>query len=80
MALKNLKGKGEKFFKVYRDTDILATSLPPFHKGKKTTLELNQDDDVESSEEVTVQGKKTTYYDLVVVKAYLKLKPDKMRS
>ena len=78
--MKTLDGKGEKFFRLYNDCDMLAASLPAFYRGKKTMLELKQDDDVESTEEVTYQGKKTTYYDLVVVKAYLKMKPEKMRS
>ena len=65
---------------MYQDSDFLAASLPPFYRGKKTTLELKQDDDVESTEEVTIQGKKTTFYDLAVVKEYLKLKPENLRS
>ena len=75
-----MDGKGEKYFRVYQDADFLTANLPAFHKGNRTILELKQDDDVESTEEVTLQGKKTTFYDLAVVKAFLKLKPEKMRS
>lgn len=65
---------------MYQDSDFLAASLPHLYRGRSTTLELKQDDDVESTEEVTIQGKKTTFYDLDVVKKALKLKPEKMRS
>ena len=48
--------KGEKFFRVYADADVLI-GLPKFDKeGNDCLVDSTQDDDVESDDEVVQSG------------------------
>ncbi len=80
MRLKTLDLKGEKYFKVYRDSDVLP-DLPNFARdGKETLIDSTQDDDVESDEEVMNSGVQTSFKDLLVVKDYLRHNPERVRA
>ena len=49
--------RGEKFFRVYQDSDVLSGEFPQFNaQGKETIVDSAQDDDVESDEEVVRSG------------------------
>ena len=48
--------------------------------GQETLVDSTQDDDVESDEEVMQSGVQTSYKDLLAVKDYLKLKPDRVKT
>lgn len=71
--------QGEKFFRVYSDKDVLA-DLPTLDKdGNDTLVDSAQDDDVESDDEVVRSGVQTSFRDLLVVKDYMKVNPEKVR-
>ena len=72
--------KSEKFFRVYADADVL-TGLPKFDKeGNDCLVDSTQDDDVESDDDVVQSGIHTSFRDLLVVKDYMKLPPEKVRT
>ncbi len=55
--------------------------FPQFNaQGKETIVDSAQDDDVESDEEVVRSGVQTSFKDLLVVKDWLKLHPEKVRQ
>lgn len=56
LKLSALDHKGEKYFKVYADDDVIA-DLPSVNKrGQETLVDSAQDDDVESDDEVVQSG------------------------
>jgi len=81
LRLKTLDLAGEKFFRVFKDSDVLGNDLPQFnHEGRETLVDSAQDDDVESDEEVMRSGVQTSLKDLLIVKDWLRLHPDKIRK
>lgn len=72
--------KGQKFFRVYQDSDVLQGLTNLVKDGRENLIDSTQDDDVESDEEVTRNGIQTSFKDLLVVKDYLaKNQPEKIR-
>ena len=74
---------GEKFFRVYKEADLPGFDFSEFKpaKGDKEDclVDSTQDDDVNTDTEVLNSGTNTCYKDLLVVKDYLKHRPDKVR-
>ena len=55
--------------------------LPALDKnGKDNLIDSTQDDDVESDEDVMQSGVKTSFKDLLVVKDYLRHKPEQVKK
>ena len=80
VRLKTLDLKAEKYFKVYRDSDVIP-NLSSFNKnGKEVLIDSAQDDDVESDDEVVNSGIQTSFKDLLVVKDYLRHNPERVRA
>lgn len=50
------------------------------NKGKEILIDSAQDDDLESDEGVMQSGVQTSIGDLLVVKDYLKLKPERVKT
>ena len=81
MRLKTLDLKAEKYFHVYRDSDVIPDLKQLKTKdGKDALIDSAQDDDVESDEEVMNSGVQTSFKDLLIVKDYLRHQPEKVRA
>ena len=78
LRLKTLDLKGEKFFRVYNDADVIAGLHKYDKQGRETLQDSTQDDDLESDEGVMQSGVQTSMGDLLVVKDYLKLNPERV--
>ena len=77
----SLDGLSTKAFPVFADYDAYTEKLPKFDEdGQETMIELEQDDDVESDEDVVRSGEYTSKKDLLVVKDWLRKPAEHIRT
>ena len=81
IALKTLDKSKVKFFKVFKESDMpdFDFSMLKGKKGEVPNFESTQDDDVNTDTEVLNNGKNKCFKDLLVVKEYLRHRPEKVR-
>ena len=69
LKLRALKSNKERYFKVYQDDDVIAgIEKMRTAKGEEAFVQTNQDDDLESDEDVVRSGIKTSMRDMLVVR------------
>lgn len=81
IKLKTLDKTGEKFFRVFKESDMPNFDFSKLRgkKGEEVLIDSTQDDDVNTDTDVLNSGTNKCYKDLLVVKDYLRHKPEKVR-
>lgn len=81
IKLKTLDKTGEKFFRVFKESDMPDFDFSKLRgkKGEEPQIESTQDDDVNTDTDVLNSGTNKCFKDLLVVKDYLRHKPEKVR-
>ena len=81
IKLKNLDKTGDKFFRVYKESDMPGFDFSHLRgkKGEEVLVDSTQDDDVNTDTDVLNSGTNKCYKDLLIVKDYLRHKPEKVR-
>ena len=82
LNLLSLKSKKPKYFKVYKDEDVIpGISQVLTAKGEEAFVPANQDDDLESDEDIVKSGIKTSMRDMLIVRDALKrYKPERLQE
>ena len=81
IKLRTLDKTAEKFFRVYKESDMEDFDFSHLRgkKGEHVLVDSTQDDDVNTDTDVLNSGTNKCYKDLLIVKDYLKHKPEKVR-